>query len=351
MNSIKYSRRIDGDSLKPYLSTKASVPQRLRKKELQPIVPESPSAARSGGEGSTPSPTSSPLTFGMKAVVKLPPITESQPHSLAPFMNEITRFVQTQLQLLDRRYDWSQVRMHETSVQRHEEMEYLRQRREIFRDAQHMFTDSFTTYRLFLNAIDEENERYVTCLSEANELLSTSLRSTESQLAGLQRTVNAQTQKWNEERELLLATIDKQRREFDEFRESAADAAVRERASAPDLKRQLQELELRNVMLQEENIGLKEETSKLKRLTDALSLETFSDSLLEARTDLRDLTEQCRVKDEIIMDSNDFIEDLCRDLRRTIEVLAKQLQRPVSQHDIRLTKRGHDVVYGDTGDA
>ena len=261
---------------------------------------------------------------------------------LPTFMAEITTAVENQLQALDRRFQ--NVNEHVLSE---ENNEYFAGRHKIFFDALQSFGESFTTHRLFLSAIGDEHQRFVRHLNlrlDAEKAESTRLRTLLQSKSVNNANVAKKRQQLIDGYEEKLKHLQKQ---LDDVKTQQLETAVRDRAAAPDLKRQVQELELQRHGHLEEILNLQKERNTLLRLNESLLVDTFSDSLQATRLELNTMKEVNSNREEQILDLNDAVEDLARDLRRLAQSFSSCIGRQLSPADLRFTRRGHVVLFGD----
>lgn len=274
---------------------------------------------------------------------KLPKIEESQAlaQRIAPgYMADIIGAVESQLQSLEKQFRRSNENLPTTD-------EYFELRYGIFVEALRTFSESFTSHRLFLRAIDDEQQKYVQFLHKRIEKQARELEQLRGQLSEHQRGAEDVARKRKtlvDEYELKLSQLQAQ---FDDFRTHQLEIVVRERAAAPDLKRQIQELELQRQLNLEEIRSLRTENANLLRLNEALVVDTFSDSLQATRLELHTLKEVNASREEQILELNDGVEDLSRDLRRLADAFAACIGRQLSSSDLRFTRRGHVLLFGD----
>lgn len=276
---------------------------------------------------------------------QLPKVESSQglAQRLMPtYMAEIAFSVEAQLQSLDKRF-------HNVDefVTSEENSQYFDSRHKIFFHALQSFGETFSTHRLFLKAISDEHQRYVRylhrCLDNEKDT-SARLRNLVQSNERCVLTADKQRQELIAQYEAKLADLTKR---MDETRTQQLETAVRDRAAAPDLKRQIQELELQRQLHLDEISTLQLEKANLLRLNEALLVDTFSDSLQSTRLELNTLKEVNSNREEQILELNDAVEDLSRDLRRLAQSFSSCIGRQLSSADIRFTRRGHVVLFGD----
>ena len=259
-------------------------------------------------------------------------------HQIAPFMVEITAFVETQLQRIAKRYSASTEEEQATA---------FRLRREVFSSALRMFGDAFETYRLFLNAIESESNAYVQYLTEALTRAKADVEFQKSERSReLQQYKEAQLQ-WEAERASLSAALVAERSSAEKQRMSHLEKEVRDKSTNFDAKKQLQDLQVEHRVLQDQLDSVRKENERLERIADTLTIDTFTDKVARALAQVRELREQNAVKEEQLEQSQNMVLCLTRDARRLVEALQTYLKREVTEEDVpRLSTKGRDVIFG-----
>lgn len=253
----------------------------------------------------------------------------------APFVRELINDIQKQLHQLDRQQGTS---LSSASAS------YRHQRFEIFHSALKTFGEAFSSHRLLLDAIAEEHSSYVAFLREQSEHVAADRIQFASESEKCRILFEQEVSAWELQRTDALDALRRDRCDFDAMKKAHLEQMIREKASLPDSNRRVQDLQARVSLLTKENDALSAEVNRLSRLSENLSVETFSDALQSTMEELRETKDGLAEKDELLADAVDTVEDLSRDLRKLCETFIRELRRPPSKAEVRLTQRGQNAL-------
>jgi hypothetical protein len=220
-------------------------------------------------------------------------------------------------------------------------------RLQVFVNAQRMFADSFRTYKLFLDALTDEHIAYDHFVED------TAVRYKEI-AAGVTNEFNRATERQRRDLAAARSELDRTRAELATERaklqglrqkHQLIDAQHHSRARDNDAKRQLQESE--NALRQaHEAMGrLTAENESLTRQNQALTIGTFSDALESANHQLHDLRNMVAKKDDQLIEANDEITSLARDLKKIVSYHNSKAERPLTTNDVRLSNATLRVLF------
>ena len=269
-------------------------------------------------------------------------------HAPAGFMLELTAFVETQLQLLEKQHpaarladaergptaEEQQLRLHGRATMSAAERQ-RRQRLDVFIAAQRMFAECFPSYKLFLDAVTDEHLSYHAFvdaeLTRHKEVLLGMRAATEQRRAAAAADVAAAEARTAEKDAALraeTARVEKLRMQLLE--------ATRSRHQESDAKRRIQTLENELRELQEKYDKTKDQLDDAVRLNEQLFLGTFSDALDHTNQQLAELRNQSARKDELLMEAHDEVASLTRDLKAVAKWWNDRSERTLEHTDLRL---------------
>jgi hypothetical protein len=282
--------------------------------------------------------TAKPQLYNRKLLAPLFLPNEVQPLKAAPFVQELIRELQAQLHQLERSND------KEPMPARLLDAGYRRRRYEIFRWGLQRFGDAFSSHRLLIDAIAEEHDAYVRFLQDHSERVVKEKRDFTAWLEAARKRLLDDRRQWECEHSELVQALRHDRSELEASKQIHLECMTREKAALPDANRKVQDLQTRLGFLQKDNETLTAEVGRLNRLNASLSVETFSDALLATMEELRETKSSLAEKEELLVDSVDAVEDLSRDLQKLCEAFVRELRRPPTKTDVRLTQRGLNVL-------
>lgn len=299
---------------------------------------------------------------GAKVQRRLVKLTSSEApaHSLAPFMKDITAFVEAQLQRLDAQFPSGELPRHvpstflvpaEIAAKRTGCSEPTREelkrklRLDVFLSAERMFADSFKTYKLFLDAIADEHQSYVNFLQDDLTLHKEVLLGMRDVVAETKRGAAEQVERANAERDRIIRELETEHKALLRWRQTSEEQAVKEKSRESALKNQLMELENRTREQELEIRQLRAEVESLNRQNQSLLIGTFSDSLENANNAIAELRAQNATKDEALAVAHDEYAELAKDLRVLADYYQRLTETELQGDDVQLTAQGFRVLF------